>query len=133
MMENKELVRAYYDMWNNQDFENAANILDEDIRFRGSLDIVANGIEGFKEYAKIIITAFPNLYHAVEMEVHEKNLASVYVTYSGTHEGELLGYEATGNRISYSGAAFFHFKNEKIVSINVLGDLNSLHKQLSKS
>ena len=132
-MENKQLIREYYDMWNSQDFEKAGKFLDEDIRFRGSLDIVANGIEGFKEYAKLIITAFPNLYHAVEMEVHENNLAAVYVTYSGTHEGELLGYEATGNRISYSGAAFFHFKNEKIASINVLGDLNSLHKQLSKS
>ncbi len=132
-MENKQLVREYYDMWNNQDFEKAEKLLDEDIRFRGSLDIVANGIEGFKEYAKLISTAFPNMYHAVEMEVHEKNLAAVYVTYSGTHEGELLGYEATGNRISYSGAAFFNFKNDKITSINVLGDLNSLHKQLSKS
>lgn len=131
-MDNKQLIRGYYDMWNNRDFEQAEKFLDEDIRFRGSLDIVANGIEGFKEYAKLIITAFPNLYHAIEMEVHEKNLAAVYVTYSGTHEGELLGYEPTGNRISYSGAAFFQFKNEKIASINVLGDLNSLHKQLSK-
>lgn len=132
-MENKQLVREYYDMWNSQDFEKAEKLLDEDIRFRGSLDIVANGIEGFKGYANIIITAFPNLYHAVEMEVHENNLAAVYVTYSGTHEGELLGYKPTGNRISYSGASFFHFKNGKIVSINVLGDLNSLHKQLSKA
>lgn len=131
-MDNKQLIRGYYDMWNNRDFEQAEKFLDEDIRFRGSLDIVANGIEGFKEYTKLIITAFPNLYHAIEMEVHEKNLAAVYVTYSGTHEGELLGYEPTGNRISYSGAAFFQFKNEKIASINVLGDLNSLHKQLSK-
>ncbi len=131
-MDNKQLVRSYYEMWNSQDFEKSDKILHEDIRFRGSLDIVANGIDGFKEYAQMIGTAFPNLYHAVEMEVHEKNLAAVYVTYSGKHEGELLGYEATGNRISYSGASFFNFKNEKIVSINVLGDLNSLHKQLSK-
>lgn len=131
-MENKQLVRAYYDMWNNHDFESAETILDKDVRFRGSLDIVANGIEGFKEYGQMIIKAFPNLYHAIEMEVHENNLAAVYVTYSGTHEGKLLGYEPTGNRISYSGAAFFHFKNAKIMSINVLGDLNALHKQLAK-
>ncbi len=81
---------------------------------RESLDIVANGIEEFKEYTKLISTAFPHIYRSVEMEVHEKNLAAVYVTYSGTHEVELLEYETTGNRISYSGAAFFHFKNEKL-------------------
>jgi len=132
-MDNKQLVNEYYEMWNTRDFEKADSILDPDIRFRGSLDIVANGLDGFKEYAQMIITAFPNLYHATEMKVHENNLAAVYVTYSGTHEGKLLGYEATGNRISYSGAAFFHFKNEKISNINVLGDLNALHKQLSPS
>lgn len=132
-MNNKELVHAYYDMWNDHDFEKADEFLDADIRFRGSLDIVANGIEGFKDYAHMVITAFPNLYHAVEMEVHEGSLAAVYVTYSGTHEGKLLGYEPTGNRISYSGAAFFHFKNGKIVNINVLGDLNALNKQLNKA
>ncbi len=131
-MTNKELLRAYYDMWNSQNFEKADTLLKEDIRFRGSLDIVANGIEGFKEYAQMIIAAFPNLYHAVEIEVFENDTAAVYVTYSGTHEGKLLGYEATGNRISYSGAAFFRFHNSKIASINVLGDLNSLNKQLSQ-
>lgn len=131
-MDNKQLVRAYYEMWNSHDFDAADAILDADVRFRGSLDIVANGIEGFKEYGRMIIKAFPNLYHATEIEVHENNLAAVYVTYSGTHEGKLFGYEATGKRISYSGSSFFYFKNGKIMSINVLGDLNSLHKQLSQ-
>lgn len=130
-MDNRQLVREYYEMWNTRNFEKADKILDPDIRFRGSLDIVANGIEGFKEYGKMVNTAFPNLYHAIEISVFENNVAAVYVTYSGTHEGKLLEYEATGNRISYSGAAFFHFKNEKITNVNVLGDLNSLHKQLS--
>ena len=132
-MDNKQLVREYYEMWNSGNFDKAEKLLDPDIRFRGSLDIVANGIEGFKEYGKMVNFAFPNLYHAIEISVFENNLAAVYVTYSGTHEGKLLEYEATGNRISYSGAAFFHFKNEKIANVNVLGDLNSLHKQLSPS
>ena len=63
-MNNKELVKKYYEMWNSQNFENIGLILDNDVRFRGSLDITANGIDGFTEYAKMILTAFPNLYHA---------------------------------------------------------------------
>lgn len=130
-MDNRELLRAYYAMWNDHDFTKADELLDPDVRFRGSLDITANGIEGFKEYAKMLITAFPNLYHAVEITVIENNTAAAYVTYTGTHEGPVFDYAPTGNRICYSGASFFHFKNGKITSINVLGDLNSLHKQLS--
>jgi len=130
-MNNKELVRAYYDMWNSKDFSRADSLLDADIRFRGSLDITANGIEGFKEYAHMLIQAFPNLYHAIEITVHEDALAAVYVTYTATHEGPLFDYAPTGRRICYSGASFFQFKQGKIASINVLGDLNALHRQLA--
>lgn len=131
-MTNRELINRYYQMWNEKDFSIAESICDKDIRFRGSLDITANGIDGFKEYAQMLINAFPNLYHAVEMSVFEGDTVATYVTYSGKHEGELFNYPPTNRRISYSGASFFQIKNEKIVSINVLGDLNSLHKQLSQ-
>ncbi len=132
-MNNKELIREYYEMWNSQDFSKADTLLDPDVRFRGSLDITANGIEGFKEYANMLMTAFPNLYHAVEITVQENDLGAVYVTYTGTHKGPIFNYAPTGNRICYSGASFFQFRGNKIVSINVLGDLNSLHKQLAQS
>lgn len=131
-MTNKELINAYYQMWNEKSFDKADSILDDDIRFRGSLDITANGIEGFKEYAQMITNAFPNLYHATEMSVYESDMVAVYVTYTGTHEGQLFDYAPSGKRICYSGASFFQIKDGKIKSINTLGDLNSLHKQLSE-
>jgi len=132
-MTNKELIKAYYDMWNSKDFSQADKICDEDIRFRGSLGIVANGLEGFKEYADMFTLAFPNMYHAVEMSVSENNAVAVYVTYTGTHEGKIFGYEPTGRHINYSGASFFQIRHGKIASVNVLGDLNSLYQQLSGS
>lgn len=131
-MTNKELINSYYQMWNDKNFDKADMICDEDIRFRGSLDITANGIDGFKEYAQMLTVAFPNLYHAVEMSVYENDMVAVYVTYTGTHEGQLFDYAPTGKRICYSGASFFQIRNGKIKSINILGDLNSLHKQLSE-
>nr|WP_321266475.1 ester cyclase [uncultured Sulfurimonas sp.] len=131
-MTNRDLISAYYEMWNDKNFDKADLICDKDIRFRGSLNITANGLDGFKEYGHMIALAFPNLYHAVEMSVYENNSVATYVTYTGTHEGEVFDYPPTGKRICYSGAAFFNIRNEKIVSINVLGDLNSLHKQLSE-
>jgi steroid delta-isomerase-like uncharacterized protein len=131
-MTNKELISAYYQMWNEKNFDIADSICDEDIRFRGSIDITANGIEGFKEYAKMLSSAFPNLYHAVEMSIYENNSVATYVTYTGTHEGQLLNYAPSGKRFCYSGASFIQIKNGKITSINILGDLHSLYKQLSE-
>lgn len=130
MATNKELIQKYYDMWNKKEFDKADQILDENISFRGSLDISTHGIQEFQEYAKMLTAAFGDLYHAVEITVIENNIAAVYVTYTGKHIGKILEYEATGNKFNYSGAAFFQFRNSKIVSINVLGDLYSLYKQL---
>jgi len=116
---------------NEKDFSKAGALLDPDIRFRGSLGIEANGLDGFKEYADMLTKAFPTLYHAVEITVIENDKAAAYVTYTGKHEGGIFGYKPTGRRISYSGASFFRFRNGKIASVNVLGDLNALHAQLS--
>lgn len=131
-MTNKEMIKLYYNMWNSKDFDKADDICDQDLRFRGSLGIVANGIEGFKDYAQMFTIAFPNMYHAVEMSVCENNIIAAYVTYTGTHEGEIFGHVPTGKHIHFSGASFFQIKNGKIASINILGDLSSLHKQLSE-
>jgi predicted ester cyclase len=132
-LDNRQLIRKYYDMWNHFDFDHADQWLHAKIHFRGSLDITAEGIEEFKEYAHMLTTAFENLHHSIEIEVYENNLAAAYVTYSAKHVGELLGYAPTGKHINYSGAVFFQIRNSKIVSINVLGDLNALHKQLTAS
>ncbi|WP_345971355.1 MULTISPECIES: ester cyclase [Sulfurimonas] len=131
MMEPRQLLERYYAMWNDKDFSQADVLLDPDVRFRGSLGIEANGLAGFKDYAELVTRAFPALYHAVEITVVENERAAAYVSYTGKHEGELFGHPASGNRVSFSGASFFHFRNGKIASINVLGDLNTLLSQLS--
>lgn len=128
---NKELLYGYYEMWNSAEFDKADLYLSPTIRFRGSLDVTAEGLDGFKAYAEMLHNAFPSLYHAVEEVVFEENKAAAYVTYTGKHMGKLFDYEPTGNRISYAGATFFHFKDGKIANIKVLGDLNSLYKQLT--
>jgi predicted ester cyclase len=50
--------------------------------------------------------------------------------YNGTHQGKLMEFEATNNRIRYHGASFFQMKEDKIFDIWVLGDLNTLYEQL---
>ena len=130
MINNKNLVSKYYEMWNSHDFSKAANIFSENLRFHGSLGTDTVGIDEFKEYADMILAAIPNLYHATEIVIEEGPQVAVYVTYSGTHKGKLYEYEATDNRISYSGASFLTIRNEKITDIKVLGDRYSLYNQI---
>ncbi|PLY08501.1 MAG: hypothetical protein C0625_02530 [Arcobacter sp.] len=129
----KNLVRQYYEeLWNKQNKDYMDILFDDNISFRGSLNIETNGKKEFAEYMDKILTAIPNLYHGIEVILFENNVVVTKAIYNGTHKGELFGFKATNNRIKYNGASFFRFKDDKISDIWVLGDLATLRKQLGE-
>lgn len=131
MKTNKEIVRSYYEnLWNKQDKSYINKLLSDDIVFRGSLEIEVKGKEEFAKYFDMIIGAIPNLYHSIELLIEEDDYVSAKAVYNGTQSGKLLDFEATNKRIQYNGASFFSLEDGMITDIWVLGDLNSLYKQL---
>lgn len=131
MKTNKQIINSYYEnLWNKQNKSYVAKLLHEDIVFRGSLNIETRGHKEFLDYFDAMIAGIPNLYHSVEIMVAENNFVATRTLYNGTHSAKLLDFEATGNHIVYYGASFFKIKDDKIIDIWVLGDLNSLYKQL---
>jgi len=129
----KNMVKLYYEeLWNKKNKELIDTLFHDNIEFHGSLNIDTKGKKEFEEYMDKILSGIPNLYHGVEIMVEENNTVAVKAIYNGTHSGQLFDYAATNNRIKYNGASFFRFEDEKIVSIWVLGDLSTLHKQIEK-
>ena len=55
------------------------------------------------------------------------------LTYTGTHQGAVLGYLPTGNRVEYQGIAWFKVRDQRIVEGFVLGDVDTLRAQLGAS
>ena len=130
----RQIIEEYYEtIWNEQKLDQAHHFLHSAITFRGSLGMRVEGINSFNDYAKMVFSAFSNLYHVIEDVVVEGDKAAVRLVYSGMHTGKLFGFEPTGNRIRYSGACFFKFEDDKIVDAWVLGDLNALYGQLNVS
>lgn len=127
----KNLVKQYYEeLWNKQNKKYIDILFDENITFRGSLNIETKGKKEFEDYMDKVLTAIPNLYHGVEIMIFENDIVATRAVYNGTHKGKLFDFEATNNRVKYNGASFFRFKDDKISDIWVLGDLVTLHKQL---
>ena len=128
---NKKLIERFYNvMWNGWDMATARQILTEDIEFRGSIGLTRTGHDGFIEYMNIIRAAFPDFHNAIEAIVAEGEHAAARLTYTGTHQGELLGIAATDEKVSYAGAAFFTFRDGRISEIWGLGDALSLMRQI---
>lgn len=129
----KNLVKQYYEeLWNKQNKKYIDILFDDNITFRGSLNIETVGKKGFEEYMDTVLFGIPNLYHGIEIMVFENEIIATRAVYNGTHKGKLFDFEATNNRIKYNGASFFKFKDDKIADIWVLGDLFTLHQQLGK-
>lgn len=129
----KDLVKKYYEeLWNKQNRALIDEIFDEEITFRGSLNIETKGKKEFEEYMNNILNGIPNLYHGIETIVEENGVVAVRAVYNGTHKGKLFDIEPTNRRIKYNGASFFRFNNDKISDVWVLGDLVTLKDQISE-
>lgn len=132
MPEYKSLVRRYYsDLWNAWSPTALEELISPTIVFRGSIGTAVHGIEEFRHYVSKIRAAFPDFHNQIEEIFGEDDKVVARLTYTGTHRGELFGISGTGRKISYQGIAIFQFREGKIVSGFVLGDTESLKRQIS--
>ena len=129
----RQLIERFYnEVWNRWDEAVVREILDARFTFRGSIGTETAGVDGFLEYTRTIRAAFPDFTNTIDSLIIEGDRAAARLTYTGTHQGPMLGYAGTGNMIRYSGAAFFVCDAGVIKSAWVLGDLDALKQQLGK-
>lgn len=125
------LVQRFYgEVWNNADEAAAREILHPDFRFRGSLGDELRGPEGFIGYMRSIHRALGGYSCVVDDLVATEDRAAARMTFRGVHRGPFFGVEATGREITWPGAAFFRTDGHQIVELWVLGDVDSIKKQL---
>lgn len=132
MQDYKSVVRRYYsEIWNAWSEPALEELISPDIVFHGSIGTAVEGIAGFRQYRARIRSAFPDFHNHIEELVAEEDKVAAHLTYTGTHRGELFGFPGTGGKISYRGLALFAFKEAKIVRGFVLGDTETLKRQLA--
>jgi steroid delta-isomerase-like uncharacterized protein len=129
----KSLIRRYYsELWNARSPAALEELISPDIVFRGSIGTTVNGIEEFKQYVNRIRAAFPDFHNRIDELISEGDKVVARLTYTGSHRGELFNFPGTGKKISYQGMGIFQFREGKIVSGFVLGDTESLKRQIAR-
>ena len=130
----KRQVRRFYDdIWNRVDLAAIPDVLAPDVTFRGSLGPVLTGPEEFAGYVREVTTALGDYRCEIESILAEAHRVAARMTFSGVHRGRLLDVPATGRRVSWAGAAFFTFADGLITDLWVLGDVDSLRRQLTQT
>jgi steroid delta-isomerase-like uncharacterized protein len=128
---NRDLVQRFYaELWDQWDKAVAGEILTEDFLFRGSLGADRNGVDGFLDYVDRVRTALGDYRSDIGEMVEGPDKIAVRMTFSGDHQAEFFGVPATGQRISWHGAAFFTFRDGRISALWVLGDIDGIKAQL---
>jgi steroid delta-isomerase-like uncharacterized protein len=129
-----KLVDAFYErIWNAGDFEAVAEILSEDFLFRGSLGSLRSGRASFSDYVREVRGALSD-YHCEIVEcVSDEKRAFAKMRFSGKHTAEFRGFPPTGQPVYWLGAALFHFNDNIINELWVLGDLNGLDALLKSN
>jgi predicted ester cyclase len=126
-----DLVRRFYDeVWNRQDEAVAREILHADFRFRGSLGPELRGVDGFIDYLRATHRALGAYTCIIDDLVANTDRAAARMRFRGIHRARFFGVEATGREIIWAGAAFFTSDGNQIVALWVLGDLDSVKRQL---
>lgn len=83
-------------------------------------------IEFFGKFLK----AFPDANWTIQGLFPVGDRVISWLTVRGTHEGEFLGIQATGNKVEVNGFDMFRIQNDKIVEEREETDMLGLYQQL---
>jgi steroid delta-isomerase-like uncharacterized protein len=89
------------------------------------------GVDGVKQFFSMFRDAFPDVSVVIDELVADGDRVAVATTFTGTHQGELMGMAPTGKRVSVTGIDIVRVAGGRIVEHRGLTDIVGLMRQLS--
>ena len=128
--QNKEIVSRFAEeVVNNGNYEHLEELVADDIVDHTPLG-EDRGREAVLETTKYLRAAFPDFSVSPQEIIAEGDTVAVRMTQQGTHEGEFMGNEPTGNSFEIDAMAFLRVEDGKIVERRVQPDVLGLLQQL---
>jgi len=129
--ENKALARRVIDeAWNRGELSTIDEVFAPDYVEHNPRPGQGPGIDGYKGGILMLRTAFPDLRLEVHELIAEGDRVAVRYTLHGTHEGELMGLPAAGQRVASDGMVIARFENGKVVERSGVQDMLTLLQQI---
>ena len=100
--QNKAIVLQMYEAFDKQDIEQGKKFMSADIVGHGLNTTSLRGVDEFMQYAMSLFNAFPDGFHVFEEVIAENNKVVTRGTFTGTHQGELMGIPPTGKQVKFS-------------------------------
>jgi len=129
--QNKVLIRNFFEEWNNRNINVLNEMYAPNAKFHHpSLDITPIPFETALEMIKMHWQAFPDINVTIEDLIVEGDKVVVRFIGRGTHQGDLGGIPATGNKTEAGAIEIFRIEDGKIVEAWEISDRLGLMMQL---
>lgn len=130
--ENKEIVRRFnYEAFNEGNLDVVYELLTDDAVIHDPMSTVeGSGPEAAREFIQMYRSAFPDAHMEIEHIIAEGDLVAFHWIATGTHEGELMGIEPTGNEVEVVGFEIDRIEDGKIAEGWALYDVFGMMQQL---
>ena len=122
--DNKELSRRLFeDGWNKGKLDVIQELTAPNATlFDPNVPIAGKGFESVKGYFQTLKTAFPDLSFKIEDQVAEGDKVVTFLSCTGTHEGDLLGFAPSHVRATIPSVVKQRFENGKAIESWILWD-----------
>jgi len=125
--ENKDLVRRFYaEAINGRDLDAVDRLLSEDF----SHDDEKRGRAGQREAVAAFLDGFSDLRNEILLILAEDDLVAAHQRWTGTHDGEFLGFAPSGRRVEFTSTAVLRVAGGLIVAAWDQVDMLGLTRQL---
>ena len=113
--ENEKLARRVIeDVWNEKQRDLIDDLFSEAYRGHG-FGSEDGDLQAYKDYFDMITTAFPDVEFEIGLIFSDEEMVATSWKVTGTHEGELMGIEPTGNTSSVTGLSIDRIAGGKVV------------------
>ena len=134
LKENKELVKEFTERLNNQEFDKLSEVMTEDFKrhskaTQGKEEVTS--LNEFIELQKEFLKSASDQKVTIKKMIAEDDHVAVYAVYTGTNDGPMPPFPATGKKIELDFLSFFRIENNKIAEMWVEWDNMALLNSLS--
>jgi steroid delta-isomerase-like uncharacterized protein len=131
MMSKKEIARYLSQkVVNEKDYSPILEFLTDDYVYHGLGGMTSQSPQGFMDAIKGFHAAIPDLKSEIIDMVEEGDRLVVRFNFTGTHEGEFLGFPASGAALHFEGMIMRRFEQNKIAEDWDYFDFPTVVKQI---
>lgn len=125
----QELVRRLFSAINAQDYGALPDLVDPDYVYRAPGEEL-RGVAGLQGLLASYHRGFPDLELIIDDMFGDASRVATSFTFTGTHDGALMGVPATGRRVRVHGIIHSRIEGGRIVEEWEILDLATMYQQL---